>query len=327
MAGADKHVIRACFDHSVQILASLGLAILITALIGAISVGYAVSLMFEHPAIPIGAGAIWFLFLSNFDRQLATATNKRAVYIRLIPALVIGVIVSVPLELRFMEGRIEKQLQEESMAENSHLVEMANQARIEYKTKLERLSEDIQTIETRLSENRRLRSAESSGMENRVAGKGRKWRYYQAEIGKDSLQLLKLESQVVGSTEDYQKDSMYIEQLKAETFLEQSFDFLSRYEALENLKSESPAANALAWALRLFFVMIEVSPALVKLFLPVTEYHTVIEARQVLAKEAIILNANQDMDDLLNDPTNFSTESFWDRVSSFLNRNSGRART
>jgi hypothetical protein len=100
--------------------------------------------------------------------------------------------------------------------------------------------------------------------------------------------------------------------------MEQSYDFLSRYEALERLKSESPAANAIAWALRLFFIMIEVSPALVKLFMPKTEFHTIIEARMTLAKEAIVLNANKDMDDLLNDPTQFPQKSYWERIRNFL---------
>jgi hypothetical protein len=322
MAGADKDVIRECFDHSRRIQASLGLSILLTALIGSVSIYYAVSIAFDEPIVAIAAALIWFLYVQNFDSQLAIASSKRAVYLRLIPALIVGIVVSVPLELRFLDGRIEKHLQEENMAENSHLFEKANAARLQYKEAQAEFKDHMTIVQNRLSENRRLRSAEASGMRIQgatgVGGFGPNWRFYQAEVAKDSTEQLRIEAGMERARKDYQNDSLYVEGLKEATFMEQSFDFLSRYEALERLKSESPAANAIAWALRLFFIMIEVSPALVKLFMPKTEFHTIIEARMTLAKEAIVLNANKDMDDLLNDPTQFPQESYWERIRNFL---------
>src|SRR6185436_2331559 len=59
-----------------------------------------------------------------------------------------------------------------------------------------------------------------------------------------------------------------------------TYDFLSRYQALDTLKSNSEAAWWISLGLRAFFILIEIFPALVKLFLPYNEYNAILEAKR-----------------------------------------------
>src|SRR5215213_1671238 len=73
---------------------SLGVIVLITGVFAFVSAGFAVYTAFENALLSVIVGALWGSMIVVFDREIVSATDKRAVYLRLPLALVIGFAVS-----------------------------------------------------------------------------------------------------------------------------------------------------------------------------------------------------------------------------------------
>lgn len=98
--------------------------------------------------------------------------------------------------------------------------------------------------------------------------------------------------------------------------IEPARDFLARYEALDNLKSNSAGAFAISWGLRIFFILIEVFPALLKLFLPYSEYNAIVEARRRSQVQLVHALGNKHLDDLAKVPPSYPQTSLLDVLNS-----------
>jgi hypothetical protein len=95
----------------------------------------------------------------------------------------------------------------------------------------------------------------------------------------------------------------------------QAHDFLARYQALESLKESSAGALSISWGLRIFFILIEVFPALLKLFLPYSEYNAIVEARRRSQVQLVHAISNQRLSDLARVPLSYPKVSLLDSLN------------
>lgn len=106
---------------------SLGIMVLLTGVLAFFSGSYAIYTAFANHAwasfVAIPLGLLYCFMIIIFDREIVGAQVKKAVWVRLPLAIIIGFIVAVPLELRLLQDSIDKQLVVLSQEENKPALE------------------------------------------------------------------------------------------------------------------------------------------------------------------------------------------------------------
>lgn len=182
------------------------------------------------------------------------------------------------------------------------------------------LQESVQKYRDEINTWNKAMEAETVGRQLRgrtgIAGQGPA--YEEAKRNRDSNQqmlvtaeaeLQKYEAEEKKLREDYVKDYETVH-------VAQANDFLARYEALDTLKSRSAGAFAISWGLRIFFILIEVFPALLKLFLPYSEYNAIVEARRRSQVQLVHALGNKRLDELAQIPPSYPQTSLLDVINS-----------
>lgn len=302
---------------------SLGIMVSLTGVLAFFSGSYAIYTAFEErpwaPLIAVPLGVLYSFMIITFDREIVGAQHKRAVWIRLPLAVIIGFIVAVPLELRLLEGSIEKQLLVASRADNKKLSERVQGKQDELDARKKELQEAVKQYRNEVKRWNEAMEAETVGRQlaGRTGRAGQGPAYEEAKRNRDSSQatLASYEAELAKheTSEEQERQRLLTEYESGH--ISQAKDFLARYEALDQLKSTSAGAFAISWGLRIFFILIEVFPALLKLFLPYSEYNAIVEARRRSKVQLVHALGNQRLDGLAQHPPSYPQTSLLDALN------------
>jgi hypothetical protein len=306
-AGAYQRLLKECPSEQTK-YAGLGGVILATFVLAALSAGYAIYSVFNHIGWAIGFAIIWGLIIFNFDRFLVSTMRKYGVsrrkqvamaLPRIALALLIGVTIARPLELKIFEKEIDVQV-----AENRHKKVLMNDSLL--------LAEGRNVLTTAGSERDRL-MARKTGLEDTLhrlqqayvqeadgtGGSQRrgidaltrlKQSAYQSALQQDLPELARLQQQIhyqdslmeeANATREG-KRKQYEEQVRSDV------GFLERNKALSDL---SDREGSVFWAnllISLLIILIEMGPILSKLIMSTGPYDLAlakVELSQMVATE------------------------------------------
>jgi len=119
LGGAQPVILRETPGDAIR-YSTMGAVLVGTAAVAAISAAFALNTAVQLPAVPaMVIGALWGLLILNLDRALIVSMARRsgiwgnvsAALPRLLLALLIGVVISVPLVLRIFQPEINNELQ------------------------------------------------------------------------------------------------------------------------------------------------------------------------------------------------------------------------
>lgn len=302
---------------------SLGVMVLITGVLAFFSGSYAIYTAFgDHfwgQLVAVPLGLLYCVMIIVFDREIVGAQVKQAVWIRLPLAVAIGFIVAVPLELRLLQDSIDKQLVMMSQQDNRESATRLRTKLDEMAKRKQELQGTVQHYRDEINKWNTALEAETVGRElvGRTGRAGQGPAYRDALMNRDANQamLVKAEAdlQKHEALEEKEKQALQAEYQNAH--VAQAHDFLARYQALENLKNSSVGADAISWGLRIFFILIEVFPALLKLFLPYSEYNAIVEGRRRLKVQLVHATSNKGLDDLARVPPSYPQSSLLDLLN------------
>lgn len=302
---------------------SLGIMVLLTGVLAFFSGSYAIYTAFESrpwaPLIAVPLGVLYSFMIIMFDREIVGAQDKRAVWVRLPLAVVIGFIVAVPLELRLLEDSINKQLLVSSQQDNRSILERMQGKQDELDARKKELRDAVDRYREEVKRWDAAMEAEAVGrkLPGRTGKAGIGPVYNEASRNRDSnaATLARYEEELrQHEAAEEQERRRFQEEYKG-GYIPQAKDFLSRYEALDQLKSSSGGAFAISWGLRIFFILIEVFPALLKLFLPYNEYNAIVEARMRSQVQRVHALGNQQLDELSQNPPSYPQTSLLDALN------------
>lgn len=326
-AGVNKAVLRQCpSDYSKY--AGIGGMILFTAIMAAISGGYALYFVFDSYEVAGLFGLFWGLLIFNLDRFIVNtmySDGKHSIswaeigsgLPRIIMAIFLGLVISTPLEMKIFSDQIDSQL----LQDNGNRIE---QAKLAYKglyDELDRYEEQKHDIEAeKATLHKRLldaqedlkKEAEGSAVSGKIghgpiyADKERfvnecqaAYDRYEATKGSDI-------SRLNGEIDRVKKDiRRHEEQIDKEATQN---GFAVRYEAFENVTSwhEHPALAMVALMITLLFVIIETAPTFLKMMMEDGPYDDILRAQKhktkVLADKSI-----SDVNDVVNTCVRIST--------------------
>ncbi len=290
-AGAHQQLLKE-FPSEHSKYSGLGGVILATFVLASISAGYAVYSVFGSWGWTIIFGLIWGLIIFNFDRFLVSTMRKYGVskrrqlwmaVPRIALALLIGITIARPLELKIFEKEIDTKVTEnihKKIQMNDSLLHIENQALMQETTAgRDRLYARKLNIEDTLHRLQQAYVQEADGTGGSL------------QRGIDNLTRLKLsaynaarvqfapELQQLGNdirTQDsllqIANHSLEDKRKKYEADTRANIGFLERNKALSDLSGEEPSVFWTSLLLSLLIILIEVGPILSKLIMPVGPY-------------------------------------------------------
>jgi hypothetical protein len=286
----------------------LGAVLLATFVLATISAGYAIYTVFGNWLWTIGFAIIWGLIIFNFDRFLVSTMRKYGVsrrkqimmaVPRLALALLIGVVIARPLEMKIFEKEINvkmtKNLHDKIRLNDSLLaMEYKNQL-VNAETERQRLLGRKLAIEDTLHnlQSAYLQEADGTGgsrqrgIDNITRLKQDAFHLARIQFAPEIV-LLEQNMKSQDSTTAVAKASMEDKRKQFEATAMANMGFLERNKALADLSAEEGSVFWASWLISLLIILIEIGPVLSKLMMPLGPYDI------ALAKEELLHMANEE---------------------------------
>lgn len=300
LSKTDRRVIIFCTDHSVKTQVTNGVFVLLTGLFAFLSSMYAVYTTTDDFKVAIPVAVLYAAVIIFIDREIVSAGSRRAALARLPLAFVIGLVISVPLEMRLFAKRIDEQLVEENKGKNRGAREQMEADERAYENRIQKLEREMEGYRLNMAEASQAIFDETVGRKRGdkqrtgLSGCGPACEAAKAQL-EDNANLLK--------TAEGELEKLKLAQNAVRTQIRDNFkekvipmsdDLLARYEALEKVKADSPSAIYMARGVMLLIILLEMFPALVKLMQQPNEYNVAVaEARRVNITRAIAIAKTQ----------------------------------
>lgn len=333
-SGADLEILKQAPTDNNKYF-GIGGTIIFTALMASFAGGYAIFTTFNSTITAVFFGAFWGALIFNLDRYIVSTfgvgdgkrTISRQELIeaapRLLMAVVLGFVISTPLELKLFEKSINEQIEQnirverqklknESSAENDPLV-------INWSSKIEKLENDNKNyqnvIDSKLNTYNKADKDQqdewNTGKFSGKPGKGELWDELKAKsdraledyqkydnqytpiIAKNNNEIEKLNGKISSQLSLNLNDSE-----KSKRVIEQNKGLLVRLEALSQITSRHPVLLFAKWLITILFVFIEIAPILFKMMTERGTYDDILDRIKHEAKVKQLLlqsNINQEI--------------------------------
>jgi len=308
LSKTDRRLIEHCTDHSVKTQVTNGVFVLLTAMFAFLSGMYAVYTTFKDFRVAIPVGLLYATLIAFIDREIVSTSNRVATLARLPLAVAIGLVVSVPLEMKLFEKRIQTQMETQDRERNRPAREQRERDEQTFRNRVRALEDEIRTYRQNITEAGLAMQDETTGQvranHNRtgIAGVGPAFRAAEAQLNrnKELLATAEAELQRLNQTENIAIGR--IDQTFTDASVTSRDDFLVRYEALEAVKVSSPSAIYLTMGIRFLIILLEMSPALMKLLQSENEYNVALEGTRRVNVARVIGLANDQIAQIMRDP-------------------------
>lgn len=305
-AGADENVLKYCSYTDHVKYAAIGGIIVFTALLAGISAGFAVQSIFKTPVASVIIAIFWSIMIYNLDRFIVAATGKgdgkegiswydlKLGWPRILLAVIIGVVISAPLEVKIMEPEINQMQVHENeniskKLREKHLNKFRNKPEIKDKyKKIDQFKIELNDLNELVKLNRNRASDETSSAKG---GPGRNYNTFVADADKyqkqakekgNEIKILEDEIRAIEKSDVDDKLKKEMDVIEGNTGLMSKLSMADKY-------AEDKDSEAIPWLIRLFFIILEITPILTKMMLIKSPYDYLSENLDEItkAKQAI----------------------------------------
>lgn len=308
LSKTDRRLIEHCTDYSVKTQVSNGVFVLLTAMFAFLSGMYAVYSTFKDFRIAIPVGLLYATVIAFIDREIVSTTTKYGAVLRLPLAFVIGLVIAVPLEMRLFDDRIEKQLQSENREKNKTALEQKQRDESAFQARVKSVEDEIRTYRQNIDAAGLAMQDETTGavrdgkIRTGKAGPGPAFRAASDQLDRNKELLAAAQTELQRVTQTGGAENDRIKENFTIGTVGMPDDFLARYEAMEAVKASSPSAIYLTMGIRALLILLEMSPALMKLLQRDNEYTIALECNRRVNISRVIGLANDQIDQIVRDP-------------------------
>lgn len=278
-----------------------GTLVLIPAILALVSMTYALSTvgqLAEQLWLAWLGGIAWALIIFSFDRYIVSTHRRKlenkdelkspAFYLRFFFALILGIVISHPIVLLYLNGSITDTIKQNK-------VEHQKTIQAEYDARIHSIENQIAGIDSNFSAKEKARDLQADLVAREIDGEvlknakgeivttGIYGKGPSAENKIKHLAQLEKELQTLRVNDSLRKDELYAEinqlQDDADSTISAyniSFDYLRRELALEQLKDEHAIVGITQWLLMLLFVLVDILPVTFKTFSPFGMYDKIL---------------------------------------------------
>jgi hypothetical protein len=321
LSKTDPRLIKGCSAKAKNTQAAFGIFVFFTGIMAFASGAYALKMAWGTNDVRFALGGLLYgLIIMAFDREIVAAKDKKAILVRIPLAIIIGIVLSVPLELKVLEGRINEQLADELGKKNAPNVEKREK-------ETQRLNDTEKELKNSFNHHEQQVQYWAEIMDQELAGRAIEGRTQQAGPGpvyenakqhweEEKIARDKARSDLDQFMNNKPKLLQDATALYKQDIPMKSKDLLSRYIALQRLKKndtpgdvhkaeEAKATKYMSLGLAILIIFIELFPALMKLFKENTDYDDLVAAQTELNKGIITIKTNQRLDYIVNNPGAF----------------------
>jgi hypothetical protein len=273
----DPRLVAVCSRWAIATQAALGIFVFFTALLAFGAAYYTLSTVNAKSSWATSIAIAWAIFIFFLDREIVGGLDKMTALVRPVLSLFIGTIVAIPIELWVFQERVDQDLQRQYLQDNKQPLDELHAA----ESQLEQRRAGLQTG---LAELRKQEADWGRTMDQELAGRMAPGRtgiqgagpvfqnaeHQQAAIRQRIEDVRReqeeLERSLAADSERVEKQFQHVEIGKVT-------DFVTRYEAMDRVIHSSSALYRLSWIITLTFILIEMTPALLKLLTPHVDYH------------------------------------------------------
>lgn len=306
-AGADAEILKySSYSDHVK-YGGIGAVVLATGVMAFISMSFAINSLFDSKLGVYLIGTAWGLIIFNLDRFIVSSTGKGDgedsigwqefinALPRIVMAILLGLVISAPLETKIFEKEILGKWQEykfKSSIDNGYKIDQF------YRMKTLKIDSTIAETEERLlRQEEKVRVARERATEERQrGGEGKQWSRDTATQNLEEKELLKLRDKLDNLQLERNQFDVSRENKKEsdrDSIMKEEAGFLDKLMMLEILSSHAKnidvvdtetgkptgeeeeiygAAWAPIWLIRILFMLIEIAPVLLKLMLVKSPY-------------------------------------------------------
>lgn len=291
-------------DHSKYV--GIGGVIFFTGLLASLSSGYAFFTIFDSIPLACTFGLIWGLMIFNLDRFIVSSMRNsgnifRQFFMalpRILLAAVLGIVISKPLELKIFEKEINKQL---------NVIINRNKAKLQKEIKSRYDEQSVfykSERDSLISMDKKMKDEVNSAnldLEKEIVGTTTETTTGKKGFGSNAKRKEEIKRTKQLAYDNFQKENkqkldsfnlilqnenaQFEQELKNTDPLEDKYNgFAARIQALTELGAEY---KILGWAslfITLLFILIEISPVLVKLIMPKGPYDYLLELHEAQFK-------------------------------------------
>ena len=304
-AGAHQQLLKE-FPSEHTKYSGLGGVILATFVLAALSAGYAIYSVFGNIGWTIAFALIWGLIIFNFDRFLVSTMRKYGVSTRkqiwmavprMVLALLIGVTIARPLELKIFEKEIDTKVAQnmhQKVLLNDSLLQRENQLQLQSATgERDRLLGRKFSLEDTLHRLQQAYVQEADGTggssQRGIENLTRlKMDAYTNTLKQAAPEIQQLESGVAqqDSIINTAKAGLQEKRKQYETTVKGNIGFLERNKALSDLSAEEGSVRWTSLLLSMLIILIEIGPILSKLIMQVGPYDIALAKEELLQMAA-----------------------------------------
>lgn len=312
-AGAHQQLLKEYPSEHAK-YSGLGGVILATFVLASLSAGYAMYTIFNNWLLAIVFAIVWGLIIFNFDRFLVSTMRKYGIsrrkqiwmaVPRIALALLIGLTIARPLELKIFEKEINTKVTEnlhKKVQNNDSLLQIENAALVNNATtERNRLLDRKLGIEDTLHQLQQayLHEADGTGgsmqrgIENITRLKLNAFTGANVQYGPELAQLnagIKTQDSILASA----NNSLEEKRRLYEASIAGNVGFLERNKALTDLADEESSVFWTSLLLSLLIILIETGPIISKLIMPVGPYDIALAKEELLHMAASENDIRQD---------------------------------
>lgn|ERR1041384_1111194 len=302
----DQALVSRCSRLARMSQTSIGTIVLLSGLIAVASFAVAVYAVFHSITAALLLGFVSGGIVVTLNREMVSVPRKTRAIPQLFCAILLGLVISAPVELKVFESRINQQLAISSAKEMKAVFDSQNEEFGMYDAKVYSLQRDVEDYRAGIRRSMEAMEAESIGKQgiNRTGLAGHGPVYAEAEKLRDNYQRLLSQSEMELRQLEAERDAHRSIAMKNASARTQSMpsDFLAKREALGQLQAISFTASSMIWAIRLLFILIEGLPIALSLLMPATDYLAIVEAERRKAIARVNAIANEQLADIMNNP-------------------------
>ena len=229
-------------------------------------------------------------------RQLITMASGRIVL-----AIAIGFIMSKPVEVQLFSKAINKSLTEASIEENQRHYNRYDKILEDVEAEIQDRKKAITSHKEKMIHWQAVMEAEIVGRvqagRTGIAGAGPAWEAANSSFNLHRDQCQEEEQQLAELLKNKEKIKQEAGQDLKDAIVEQSFDFISQYKMLAEIKKTDKPIRSFGRGITLLFILIEVLPAVMRLFSDDDYYDYMETVVENINKEYLTITANKYMNE------------------------------
>lgn len=312
LSKTDRRLIALCSDSAYKTQVGYGVFVLIVGIFAFTSSSYALRTTLGNSNAVFAVATVYAVLIMFIDREIVSATSKGRgmIVTRLALAVFIGLVVSVPIELKLFEKQIAQELKRLQNSDNSSYLETKQQGATQYRERIVAKERQVQELEREISELENRISNEVLQPDQQISGvvrgtlrpgQGPVYRRLQEQAAAKREQLRQAREDYNKLKTDEEKELQRIEDEYGRQAIPPADDLLSRYVALGSVKQD-PQRGGDAWfmalGVRLLLILLELTPALIKILQEESDYDAMLRANRRRSITRIYAIANDHMEQL-----------------------------